>query len=148
MATRHDTWHGMHWIRSEKRYAVYARDSFKCLWCDQTPDKLTLDHLVPESQHGSNHQDNLVCCCRWCNSSRQDRPVAVFAAEHGDKAPAILARIRETIARPINVQTAKLAITRAGGFVAACQEAVERRRQLTTGGNNGPTRHPQSLCPI
>ena len=124
MATRHDSWHGMHWIRSEKRLAILVRDRGRCLWCNRRPQKLTLDHLIPHCEGGSNQHTNLVTACLFCNSARGAKSVASFAAEHGDKAQAILARIRETIARPINVQSAKLAITRAGGFVAACQDAL------------------------
>jgi hypothetical protein len=125
MATRHDTWRGMHWIRSEKRLAILVRDRGICLWCNRRPQKLTLDHLIPHCEGGSNQHTNLVTACLFCNSARGAKSVASFAAEHGDKAQAILARIRETIARPINVKTAKLAITRAGGFVAACQESLQ-----------------------
>ena len=124
MATRHDTWHGSHWIRDERRLAILVRDRGICLWCNRRPQKLTLDHLIPHCEGGSNKHTNLVTACLFCNSARGSKSVEVFASSHGDKAQAILARIRTTIARPIDVQSAKLAITRAGGFVAACQDAL------------------------
>lgn len=41
---------------------------------------LTLDHVIPHSQGGSNSEKNLVTCCHKCNSVRADRDVSEFAA--------------------------------------------------------------------
>ena len=43
--------------------------------------QLSLDHVKPHSRGGSNSERNLVCCCAKCNSVRQDRPAAEFAAD-------------------------------------------------------------------
>jgi 5-methylcytosine-specific restriction endonuclease McrA len=39
---------------------------------------VTLDHLVPKADGGSNAPSNLVTACRACNCSRQDKPIGKF----------------------------------------------------------------------
>lgn len=71
--------HGSKWIRPEKRRRIYERDGWACVWCgkrqgvDASP--LVLDHLVPRSAGGSNHESNLVTSCKSCNDRRQDKPL-------------------------------------------------------------------------
>lgn len=77
-------WQGSHWIRPEKRLAIYLRDRFRCIYClsdlhGADPRDLTLDHVRCHSDGGSNSESNLVLACRSCNSSRQDAPLARFA---------------------------------------------------------------------
>jgi hypothetical protein len=72
------------WCRPEKRLAIYLRDGFTCLYCladlhGADPSDITLDHLVCQSDGGSNHESNLVTACRHCNCSRGDQPVSCFA---------------------------------------------------------------------
>ena len=72
------------WCRPEKRLAIYLRDRITCLYCladlhGADPRDITLDHLVPVSDGGSNDGGNLVTACRSCNCSRQDQPLARFA---------------------------------------------------------------------
>lgn len=73
---------GSKWIRREKRLAIYLRDGMACVWCRAAVEEgvqLSLDHLVPFSQGGSNDEANLVTCCKICNSSRGTRTVDEFA---------------------------------------------------------------------
>lgn len=70
-------------IRSDLRLAIYLRDHFSCLVClrDLTaaaPSDLTLDHVEPDSNGGTNEPSNLYLCCRHCNCARQDRPLSRF----------------------------------------------------------------------
>jgi 5-methylcytosine-specific restriction endonuclease McrA len=72
------------WIRAEKRLAIYLRDSFRCVYCcgdlhSADSRDITLDHLTPKADGGSNKETNLVTACRACNCSRQDKPLARFA---------------------------------------------------------------------
>ena len=81
--TRRETWQGMNWIRQDKRLAIYLRDGLACIYCGSSVEDgvtLSLDHVTPHSQGGSNSERNLVTCCTKCNSGRQDRAVADFAA--------------------------------------------------------------------
>ncbi len=78
------------WIRSDKRLAIYLRDRFTCIYCladlhDAAPMDITLDHIVPKSDGGSNAETNLVTACRACNCSRQDKPLARFAGPEARK---------------------------------------------------------------
>ncbi|MDX9861280.1 MAG: HNH endonuclease [Rhodospirillales bacterium] len=71
-------------VRKDLRLAIYLRDSFRCVYCcadlhGAHPTDITLDHVVAESDGGSNEPNNLVTACRHCNSSRQDKPLARFA---------------------------------------------------------------------
>ena len=38
----------------------------------------TFDHLVAIKRGGSNTQDNVIPCCKYCNSQKKDRPVFVM----------------------------------------------------------------------
>lgn len=99
------------WIRSEKRIAIYERDGWACAYCgrgprQQTPLRLTgvvlsLDHLVPQSQGGSNHETNLVTACISCNSSRQDKAWTEYATGGAQE------RIRFLIQQPVDVSLGK-----------------------------------------
>ena len=120
---------GMNWIRKEKRLAIYLRDGLACCYCGQSIEdgtKLTLDHLKPYSKGGSNDATNLVTCCAICNSKRGNRTVKAFAAgvAHYAGQPTtetILAFIKTTTRRKLDMNAALELIARRGGFVAACK---------------------------
>lgn len=77
------------WIRTAKRAAIYERDGWQCAYCGRGPHDarrmsqaamiLSLDHLTPRSQGGTNDARNLVTACISCNSSRRDRDWRDFA---------------------------------------------------------------------
>jgi hypothetical protein len=74
--------------RPDLRLALKLRDGFRCLYCnkdlaDGTFDDVTIDHLVPVVNGGSNDTINVITACRSCNCSRQDRPWKGFAKEKG-----------------------------------------------------------------
>lgn len=128
MTQRKEKNQGMNWIRKERRLAVYIRDGLACAYCDRGIEdgiKLTLDHLTPYVQGGSNDPTNLVTCCSFCNSSRGARDWKVFAKSvaaylnHGVQAKRIIAHITATIKRPLDVAAAKNLIAQRGGFTAA-----------------------------
>jgi len=118
---------GMNWIRSARRLAIYVRDNFRCVWCGiacrsdhlglrgKLEARLTLDHVKPYSRGGSNQPDNLVTSCLQCNVTRGDQPMARFASS-----PDVMARVRRSRFRRIDVPAAREMLTRSGGFVAAC----------------------------
>ena len=133
---------GMNWIRKERRLAVmrrdasvklgvFARDGLACCWCGAGVEddgvRLTLDHIVPYADGGGNGNANLVTACLRCNSSRGKRSIEDFAVavasylNHGVRSADILAHIRATVERPVDVAEAKALIARRGGFVAACR---------------------------
>lgn len=53
------------------RRAVFARDGYRCQYCDATAENL--DHVVPRSRGGSHTWDNVVAACRSCNTGKEDR---------------------------------------------------------------------------
>lgn len=88
---------GQKWLRNTTRCAVYARDQFRCVYCDDRAAALTVDHADPV---GGNGVDNLVTCCCSCNSSKGERSVDAWllarAAAGEDEAD--LARVRQRVA--------------------------------------------------
>lgn len=100
-------WQGMNWIRQEKRLAIYVRDQHTCQYCglhleDAPAGTASLDHLVPASRNGTNHQTNLVTVCAGCNSKRGDKPLDEFLSSATK-----LRQVMEQAAKPINVAYAK-----------------------------------------
>ena len=87
-------------VRKDLRLAVYLRDRFTCLLClrdlhDAAPTDITLDHIKPQADGGSNGPDNLYTCCRSCNCSRQDKPLTRVAGREA------IAHIRRNTRRAI-----------------------------------------------
>lgn len=52
--------------------ALFARDSYLCLYCGQQPPRaqLTRDHVIPASRGGSDTWENVVTACFRCNSRK------------------------------------------------------------------------------
>jgi 5-methylcytosine-specific restriction endonuclease McrA len=55
------------------RRSIFARDNYTCQYCGQRFRDLTLDHIVPRRLGGGTTWENLVCCCRKCNSKKADK---------------------------------------------------------------------------
>lgn len=52
-----------------KRSRVLSMFGGKCAYCGEIPsDDLGVDHIIPRSKGGSNAEENLLPCCRTCNS--------------------------------------------------------------------------------
>ena len=50
--------------------AIKIREQRVCFYCGKlikNKKDLTLDHILPVIQGGTNSPDNLVCCCSRCN---------------------------------------------------------------------------------
>lgn len=63
-------------IAPSKRYAILARDKFRCRYCGAVArDGLTLhvDHIVPVSSGGTDDDSNLCCACSECNLGKSNR---------------------------------------------------------------------------
>lgn len=59
------------WIRPRKRWAIYVRDGFSCVYCFKQEDFLQLDHLFPRSSRwADNDHRRLVSCCPECNTEK------------------------------------------------------------------------------
>lgn len=114
------------WIRTEKRAAIYERDSWECCFCGRGPrDRrnlrqaqviLSLDHLIPRSQGGDNSARNLVSACISCNSSRGARDWREFAPGGAQE------RIEWLIEQPLDIELGKAIVASLEG------DAVEDAR--------------------
>jgi hypothetical protein len=129
MGTRYQ---GSKWLTRERRLAIYLRDGLACAYCGATMEDgalLTLDHLTPHCQGGSNASENLMTACRRCNSSRADRTVEAFAEtvaaylNHGITGSMIMEHIESCQNRPVDLKAAKALIAKRGGFTQALQRA-------------------------
>lgn len=56
------------------RYRIMERDAFVCLRCGVQTD-LTIDHIQPVDQGGSDDPENLQTLCRSCNSSKGTKTI-------------------------------------------------------------------------
>ena len=54
------------------RRNVLIRDGFVCQYCgrEHTSRDLTIDHIIPKVQGGTNAWTNVVACCRACNMKK------------------------------------------------------------------------------
>ena len=118
---------GSKWIRRARRLAIYARDRWRCVWCNE-PVSLhsgpagagggpyapaTLDHVLPRERGGTNETGNLITSCMKCNRLRGARPIFAFALllsadpnkRNGqswiDSARAILWRVADAVKTPL-----------------------------------------------
>jgi len=56
----------------QKRIELLKREDYKCFYClcELKRDNFYLDHLVPQTQGGTNYKSNLVTSCRTCNTKK------------------------------------------------------------------------------
>ena len=55
------------------RRSIFARDNHTCQYCGNQARELTLDHVIPKHHGGKSTWENLVCCCKKCNSKKGDK---------------------------------------------------------------------------
>jgi len=53
------------------RRAIFARDGHRCQYCGAQAENI--DHVVPRSRGGTHSWENVVACCRRCNTRKEDR---------------------------------------------------------------------------
>lgn len=60
--------------RAYSKGHIFLRDSHTCQYCGKMDvhNKLTLDHILPQSRGGKSVWENLVTCCRRCNTKKRD----------------------------------------------------------------------------
>ena len=64
------------------KHILFGKQEGTCGGCRSTfPFRnFTIDHIVPKTKGGTNHQDNLQLLCGACNSLKGDRPQAYLVA--------------------------------------------------------------------
>jgi 5-methylcytosine-specific restriction endonuclease McrA len=55
------------------RRNIIIRDGHTCAYCGLTKGPMTVDHIIPKNQGGSDTWENLVCACERCNNLKGDR---------------------------------------------------------------------------
>jgi hypothetical protein len=64
--------------KRQKRIRDYVinRDGSICCYCDMplTEEKITLEHIVPDSKRGTFNTTNLTIACSECNNKRGNKP--------------------------------------------------------------------------
>jgi hypothetical protein len=50
--------------------------NYTCAYCGKSLNNLTQDHFIPLSKGGGYDVDNIIPCCKPCNSSKQDKDFA------------------------------------------------------------------------
>jgi 5-methylcytosine-specific restriction endonuclease McrA len=97
------------WIRATSRVRIYARDGWRCVWCQRhastLSEPLTLDHFLPRALGGGNEPGNLLTCCYRCNATRQHKPALSYALDKMgllfDGGPAALDRCLDALSAPL-----------------------------------------------
>jgi 5-methylcytosine-specific restriction endonuclease McrA len=54
----------------------------RCAYCQQSSNKLQVEHLIPKSRGGSDRLSNLVLACETCNQQKGDRTAEEFGFLH------------------------------------------------------------------
>lgn len=54
---------------------ILRRDQYQCGYCEKklTPNRLTIDHVIPQSLGGENSFLNCVTACRECNQRKANK---------------------------------------------------------------------------
>jgi hypothetical protein len=55
------------------RQQIREKWDHECAYCGST-EKLTIDHIVPQSKGGMDFTKNVVCCCHSCNQDKSHTP--------------------------------------------------------------------------
>jgi hypothetical protein len=65
-------------LSKRTRFEVFKRDMFACQYCGQTPPDaiLEVDHILPFSKGGVDHEANLLTSCFDCNRGKADIPLS------------------------------------------------------------------------
>lgn len=58
------------------RRSILARDNYTCQYCGHTGHDLTVDHITPKRLGGPTSWENLVCCCKKCNTKKGDKTLS------------------------------------------------------------------------
>jgi len=52
---------------------ILVRDGFKCAYCGERSQKLTIDHIIPRWRGGDDSFENCVAACKSCNRRKGGR---------------------------------------------------------------------------
>jgi 5-methylcytosine-specific restriction endonuclease McrA len=72
------THHGENLLTALEWEAIKARAKNRCYYCQQIPEELTIDHIIPLSKGGKHTASNVVPACRPCNSRKHNHRVLLL----------------------------------------------------------------------
>lgn len=61
--------------------SIVAAYEGRCAYCATTPDRITMDHVIPISKGGNHTASNVVPACGPCNFAKGDGPAPPFVIE-------------------------------------------------------------------
>lgn len=91
-----------------ERLAHCLRVEFTCPYCGidlREVKTVSMDHVQPQVYGGTKSERNIIACCGSCNSSKQAKSLADFAA--GRKNPEIRSHVRKCLRRKLPVDQAR-----------------------------------------
>lgn len=56
-----------------------------CIYCghELTVSNMTIDHIIPKAEGGTDLESNLIACCKECNAKKADQALGVFLLQKG-----------------------------------------------------------------
>ena len=76
-------------INNKVRTEIFKKANYRCYYCWINLKNLgrnaTIDHLIQIYVGGTNQTENLVACCRRCNSARGGLTVAEFSVKRQEE---------------------------------------------------------------
>ena len=85
----------------------------RCAYCDASGVPLTIDHVHPRSEGGSDRVSNLVAACVDCNEDKGNRPVEEFLADDPERLPRIRAQLKKPLKDAAAVNSIRKALEQA-----------------------------------
>jgi hypothetical protein len=81
------------------RESIYEDWDYKCGYCG---DKATsLDHIIPRFKSGSSNRNNLIPCCRRCNTNKASSPMETWYKQQDFFSQAKMERINSWMSQNI-----------------------------------------------
>lgn len=70
-----EPWKRRKGLGNAKRFAIFQRDRFTCVYCGRKPPGVILevDHVHPVAEGGTDDELNLVTSCRECNAGKRTK---------------------------------------------------------------------------
>lgn len=70
-------------IAKKLRQAVIERDGLLCSYCSEfiPVGKIAIDHVLPVTKGGEDHEDNFVVSCKSCNSKKGSKTLLQWFME-------------------------------------------------------------------
>lgn len=74
-------------ISKALRFTIFSRDRYTCRYCGGQPGDvvLTIDHVIPVAQGGTNDPENLATACQDCNGGKGARTPTRSAPTEADR---------------------------------------------------------------